>query len=250
MAAMAGARTNGEPDAQSAGGLWRRASEVPQHPVARWDGAAIGDDLELEAWLGPRNSVGAHYFRLWLRSNDLGRLREPVIFGMQNSGRYPGYNWVEVIGYRDQLTAEDGQSAGIPVGVERLIFRELAELVPPGGHLMAEYDSPARRITARALAAGVPARATPLGAALAAAGCGVALRDWYIPEGGREGPRKLQGFRAVDAQHEREREAQTLEALHAFLLVAAQVEWDVQARTRPLALAAIEELEARANARE
>ncbi len=115
--------------------------------------------------------------------------------------------------------------------------------------MRAEYDSPARSITARALVAGVPARATPLGATLAATVCGVALRDWYISEGGREGPRKIQGFRAVDEEHERTREAETLTALHAFLEVAAAVEWDVQARTRPLALEAIEELEARASAR-
>ena len=59
---------------------------------------------------------------------------------------------------------------------------------------MAEYESRPRTSTARALAAGVPPVATPLGALLFDLGCGVAFRDWYISEGGREGPRKLQGL--------------------------------------------------------
>ncbi len=205
----------------------------------------MGEDVTLEAWLGPRNAVGASYFRLYLVSEELGRLREPLLFGMQNSGRYPGFNWVEVIEYRELLPLDDGRTVTVPEGVERLVFRRLAELAPPGGHLMAEYDSPARRMTARALAAGVPPQATPLGATLAAAGCGTPIRNWYISEGGREGPRKLQGFRALDDQHGRRRDGETLAALEAFMQNSAHLEWDLQGRTRTLAQQAIEDLEAR-----
>jgi len=99
-------------------------------------------------------------------------------------------------------------------------------------------------MTARALTAGVPPRATPLGAAMAAAGCGVAFRDWYISEGGREGPRKLQGFRALDAEHQQLRDGETLAALKAFMDHSAHLDWDLQARTRTIAGEAIEDLEA------
>ena len=224
---------------------WRPVAEQPGHPAARWDGAAVGDDLTLETWLGPVNSVGASYFRLYLNSQELGRSAAPVVFGMQNSGPYPGYNWVEVIEYRDHLLLDGGRAAAVPAGVEQLIFARLAELVPPGGHLMAEYDSTVRRMTARALNAGAPPRATPLGATLAAAGCGVAFRDWYISEGGREGSRKLQGFRALDDQHARRRDEETLAALDAFMRGSADLEWDLQAKTRSLAQEAIEELRSR-----
>ena len=132
--------------------------------------------------------------------------------------------------------------AQVTEGVERRIFELLATLVPQGGHLMAEYDSKARRVTARALTAGVPPAATPLGALLRSVGCGVALRDWYIPEGGREGPRKLQGFRPVSREHQLERAAQMLTGLETYLAEPSDLEWDLQAKTRPLAEQAIVEL--------
>jgi hypothetical protein len=222
---------------------WQRADDPALHPVARWDGASVGEDVALEAWLGPSNAVGARYFRLFLESSDLGRPQEPLILGLVNSGRYPGHNWVEVIEYREHLTFDGDSGVTVPEGVERLVFARLAELVPDGGHLMAEYDSEGRRLTARALAAGVPPRATPVGATLAAAGCGVAFRDWYHAEGGREGSRKLQGFRAVDPDHQRRRNEETLDTMRDFLDHSAHLDWDLQARTRALAEQAVEELE-------
>src|SRR5690606_20448255 len=176
----------------------------------------------LEVWVGPKNHVGSRYFRCYLRS-ELGRTAEPVVFGLQNSGPYPGYNWVEVIDYEDRLPLEDGREVEVPAGIEQRIFARFAELVPPGGHLMAEYDSPARRVTAQALAARVPPLATPLGALLAAVGCGDAFKDWYISEGGREGPRKLQGFRAINEEHARRRGLEMLAALEAFLRSSADL---------------------------
>jgi len=116
--------------------LWRPASELSDAGPARWDGAAVGDDVTLEVWVGPKNGVGARYFRCYLRS-DLGRTREPVVFGMQNAGPYPGYNWVEVIDYHAVVALESGQEVEVPGGIERLIFEQFAKLVPPGGHLMA-----------------------------------------------------------------------------------------------------------------
>ncbi len=127
----------------------------------------------------------------------------------------------------------------IPEAVDVQIVRAVAALVPPGGHLMIEYDSPARRHTAQALAARVPPVATPLGAKMFAAGCGVAFRDWYIPEGGREGPRKLQGFRALDAEHERRRGEEMLRELDAFMPRSKDLDWHLQGTVRELAQAAI-----------
>ncbi|MGE0227848.1 MAG: DUF1122 family protein [Dehalococcoidia bacterium] len=224
--------------------LWQPAAALPDAGPAAWDRAAVGDDVTLEVWVGPKNGVGARYFRAYLVS-EFGRTAEPVVFGMQNAGPYPGYNWVEVIDYHAVVPISDGREVEVPPGIERLIFEQFARLVPPGGHLMAEYDSEARRVTAQALAARVPPLATPLGALMAEAGCGDAFRDWYISEGGREGPRKLQGFRAINEAHARQRGLEMIEALQAFLAGAADLDWDLQARTRPLAQAAIERLRAR-----
>lgn len=229
-------------------GPWRPAAALPREPLTALDGAVVGDDVTLSLQLGPRNSVGARYFRCYLVSQ-LGTTTKPVVFGLQNSGPYPGYNWVEVIAYANLLTIAppDGGSTAVevPAGVERRIFEALAALIPPNGHLMAEYDSPARTTTARALAARVPPLATPLGALLHATGCGDAFRDWYISEGGREGPRKLQGFRALDGDHAQRRGLEQLAALEAFLARPADLDWGIQALCRPLAQAAIDELRAR-----
>jgi hypothetical protein len=219
---------------------WRPAASEPAHPLARLDGATVGEDVRLEVQLGPKNHVGSTYFRLYLVTEAFGRVTEPVVFGLQNSGPYPGYNWVEIIEWRDVLPLADGRSVEVPAGIERQVFRRLGELAPPGGHLMAEYDSPARVITARALYLKVPPAATPLGAMLAAAGCGDAFRDWYISEGGREGPRKLQGFRAVDAEHARTRALETITALEAFIERDDDLDWDVLAQCRPIAQEALQ----------
>lgn len=224
--------------------LWRPASAAPEAGPARWDGAAVGDDVTLDVWVGPANRVGARYFRCYLVS-DLGRTLEPVVFGLQNSGPYPGYNWVEVIDYQAIVPLADGREVEIPDGIEHRIFAQLATLVPAGGHLMAEYDSAARRTTALALAARVPPLATPLGALMAEVGCGDAFRDWYVAEGGREGRRKLQGFHAVDEEHARRRGLEMVADLEVFLRGSADLDWNLQAKTRPLAQAAIERLLAR-----
>lgn len=222
---------------------WVPAAARPDHPLARLEGASVGDGVEMRVELGPRNQVGSTYFRLYLAAADLGgTIPEYLAFGLHNSGPYPGYNWVEVIEWRDLLALADGRAVEVPAGIELHVFERLGALVPPGGHLMAEYDSPPRVITARALAARVPPAATPLGALLAAAGCGTSFRDWYISEGGREGPRKLQGFRAANAEHSRIRSTEAIASLEAFLARDDDIDWDVLAQCRPIAQAALARL--------
>lgn len=223
---------------------WRPASVDPLAGPSALDGAPVGEDVRLEVWLGPRNALGAQYFRCYLAS-DGGRPVDPVVLGLHASGAFPAQCWVEVVAYRNILGMPDGSTVEVPPGIERLIFGALATLVPPGGHLMAEYDTASRATTARALEGRVPPAATPLGATMRAAGVGDAFRDWYVAEGGREGARKLQGFRAVDEAHARTRGVEMIAELRAFLRGSADLDWGLQARTRPLADAAIAELAAR-----
>ncbi len=214
---------------------WAPASTRADHPLAALEGMGVGEDVRLEVQLGPRSNVGSTYFRLYLVTSSFGRVAAPVVFGLQNNGPFPGYNWVEVIEWRDILPLEDGRSVEVPAGIERLVFQRLGDLVPPGGHMMAEYESPSRFLTARALALKVPPIATPLGALLASAGCGAAFKDWYISEGGREGPRKLQGFRALNREHSRVRATEMVANLEAFLERDEDIDWDVLAQCRPIA---------------
>ena len=223
---------------------WRPAVEDPSHPLHPLEGAEVGQGVRLSVELGPLSRGGARHFRAYLDADGLGRTLEPVFLGLHHAGPYPGHNWVEVTHFEGQVPVASG-TVEVPEGIDVQIVERLAALVPAGGHLMMEYESAYRRVTARALAQGVPPVATPLGGMLFAAGCGVAVRDWYIADGGREGPRKLQGARAVDVEHERRRYPALLADLERFMESSADLDWDLQVKCRPLAEATITVLRSR-----
>ena len=108
---------------------------------------------------------------------------------------------------------------------------------------MVEYDSPSHRATARILTLGYPPVCSPLGYLMFGIGCR-SYRDWYISEGGREGPRKLQGFMPLNDEVQREKEAKLREELTAFISRTAEGtadEWAAVARrTAQEMLAALE----------
>ena len=70
--------------------------------------------------------------------------------------------------------------------------------------------------TERALRRGAPPVATPLGLALLDAGCRW-FKDWYFPEGGREGGTKLQGTLPLDEERRNQAEVELAAELRAFL---------------------------------
>ncbi len=211
---------------------------MPDHLLCTIDGAEVGNGVQLAVEVGSKNSVGSDYFRASLQAEGVGRTA-PFLWGLFNRGPFPGYNWVEVTGSLERVPLDSGDEVQIPEGIDLHVLTTLGTLVPAGGHLMVEYDAAHRATTAQALAANVPPVATPVGAMMFAAGCGVAFKDWYLAEGGREGARKLQGFRAVDAAHEERRGREMFAELEAFMSRIRDVDWDIQAAVRPLAEAAI-----------
>lgn len=93
------------------------------------------------------------------------------------------------------------------------VLADVAAALGPGGSVMVAYGSD---LTESALRRKVPPAATPLGLALLAAGCRW-FKDWYFPEGGREGGTKLQGTLPLDDERRREAEALLVAGLDAFL---------------------------------
>jgi hypothetical protein len=207
-------------DRERMGALLERKWSLParrDHPLGRLQGRVLGP-VRLLVLLGPKNVVGASYFQTFLRLTD-GRLsRDPLLLGLHNSGPYPAYNWIDVIRYEDSAAFDGGERLDLAArGLNRRLFRLLGQLIPPGGHLMVEYESEGQRSTERMLTLGIPPVATPLGYLLFLSGCGASLRDWYISEGGREGPRKLQGFKPLDDEDARRKARSMTEEVRQFL---------------------------------
>jgi hypothetical protein len=88
--------------------------------------------------------------------------------------------------------------------------------------MMVEYDSEEWEETRLSIACGIPLVATPLGSMLFGAGCGAAFKDWHFAEGGSEGPRKLQGYKALNEEHRRTRAGEMAAELRSFLKSQAQ----------------------------
>jgi hypothetical protein len=195
--------------------LSRQWSLPGEHPLARLHGAALGD-YRLLAVVGPKNNVGSRYYQLWLADADGQLSEEPLALGLHNTGPFPAFNWVELTQYREVLRLGADVIDLRTTALDRPLFEQLAQFVPPGGHIMVEYDSPSHRATARILTLGYPPACSRLGYLMFGIGCR-SYRDWYISEGGREGPRKLQGFMPLNGEVRREKEAKLREELTAFL---------------------------------
>jgi hypothetical protein len=199
-----------------------------EHALAALQGRELGP-YRLIVVLGPKNNVGSQYFQVFLANGEGALADEPLALGLHNSGPYPGFNWVELTRYNSTL-AFGGEIVDLTEGdLDRELFGMVSELVPPGGHLMVEYDSPSQAASAQALTRGLPAATSPIGFRMFQAGCR-SYRDWYIPEGGREGPRKLQGFKPWNEEIAREKTAALRGEIEAFVRDAEGAEGDAVQR--------------------
>ena len=181
---------------------WVPVSQEPGHPLNRIQDRMVAGE-RLFVLLGPTVRSGARWLQGLLESS--GGSNKSVLLALYHAGPFPPQNWIEV------------SFCGLTDTNEEALFRLLAALIPPGGHLMVEYESPQRRDTNRALEAGVPPVLTSLGFLLYQVGCGSAFKDWNFPEGGREGPRKLQGFRALNDEVARQKRSALAQEVQRFL---------------------------------
>ena len=200
---------------------WKVAGEG-EHPLDVVTGQQLGEMTTL-VLLGPKNRFGARYFQVFLLGERSQPGEPPVVIGLYSSGPYPSYNWVEIISLAEHVTfASTTEGGGDMVnirqaGLDLELLERIADLIPPGGHMMIEYDSPGQQETARALDVGIPPAATLLGYLLYSIGCGVGFKNWYFAEGGSEGPRKLQGYKPLNEEHARERAHDLARELLTFL---------------------------------
>lgn len=195
------------------GNIWTTAQES-DHPLGQLEGQPlVGATLEI--MLGPKNRAGARYFQITLRDRT-GNASQPLLLALHHAGPYPSYNWIEVIKLVRNIIFPEREVALSETDLERL-FRYLSGSIPPGGHIMVEYESEEWAETRLSIGCGIPPVATPLGSMLFRVGCGVAFKDWHFAEGGSEGPRKLQGYKALNEEHRRARASEMAAELRSSL---------------------------------
>ncbi len=197
----------------------------PQRDLAALDGLPLGAYVLRLRDVQPLRWVEQARFDVYLE-DESGRLSlAPVFSGVYSAGRPSLYvvGWIDGIFYdRVGFAAAEGEVDLGAAGLDGPLMAMLGRLIPAGGRMWLAYESfaregPVHQATRQALALQLPLLVTPLGYLLYQAGCWCALRDWYIPEGWREGPRKLQGNKPVDAAHARRRAVETVKTLQDFL---------------------------------
>lgn len=177
----------------------------------------VGEEkqLRLSGWRG---------IKLYLK-DAAGNLSErPVIEGIFSRGnRGKIQPWMD-LSYTEavSLTGKgDGEGNLLRLDnaeIDGELFQHLGGLIPRGGHLMVSYEGtdPIHRDTLRGLYAQIPPAATPLGFLLFNAGFEY-IKDWYLAEGGNEGPRKLWAEKSPDDRWKMQFLKKTEDALVLFL---------------------------------
>lgn len=168
-------------------------------------------------------------------------LYTPLMEGILSLGGRGVKPWVECRIFA-RPAAQDGTTLDArKLRLEQTLIEALAQIVPPGGHLMVDYESPGQEQTFEELNAGIPPPASHLGALMLQAGFRGDFKDWYFSEGGHEGPRKLQGNKPPDAAAEARALKRHRAALAAFVAMpapaaSAQAAVFLRARRRARAL--------------
>lgn len=172
------------------------------------EGKKLGKGYLLRVKLRPRRYVEQKYFEVFILDEEGHESNIPVFSGIYSKGRESlGIKgWVDGDFY-EEVEFSCGGVLNLSKGeIGEELFRILGDIIPDGGSFMVSYELFSRegqvhKLTYRGLFLGIPPIVTPLGYLLFKADCGVGFKDWYISEGGNEGPRKLQGFKAIDRGH-------------------------------------------------
>lgn len=170
---------------------------------------------------------GRTYFDIYFEDGYGRRSERPVIdkalYSVGGKGVLP---WIEIGYYRPEVSfkKDEGdlsQKTDIAfTDEERKLFKLLGDFIPAGGHMMMPYDlddNVLSRMTFAALRKAVPMVATPIGFLLFQIGFIIPFRDWYIAEGGHEGPRKLQFEKPLTDERKKIVCAEIMDELKVFI---------------------------------
>ena len=184
--------------------------EIGSGDAPRWRLAVI--DLKP---VGPR--AGWLYFAVAIRRADGPPSRTPLLIGLASGGGRGVSPWFEGRLFPEVELADGTVLDARAASLEAAAVNLLGEAIPPGGHLMIDYETPGQAGTHEELLLRVPPAASHLGALMFKAGFRGAFKDWYFSEGGHEGPRKLQANKSPTEAAAREAIRTHAAELRAFL---------------------------------
>lgn len=184
----------------------------------RLDGHRIGAyTLRLASLRPVKPRAGWFYLTVAVADARGAASRGPLMSGIVSGGGRGVEPWFECRLYpRVDLNGRktlDARAAGLEAGVVGV----LGAIVPPGGHMMVDYENSGQEETFAELVLRVPPPASHLGALMFRAGFRGLFKDWYFSEGGHEGPRKLQANKSPNAAEARRAMAAHREELAAFV---------------------------------
>lgn len=181
--------------------------------------------------LGQTRFFDQQNFELYLIDSHTNKSKSPIFRGLYNAGRPSIYvpAWIDGEFVEDAIIPPLPSRERVGVRVMEAIAQKLGALIPPGGRLWLAYEAfdsegELMRETRAGLLANIPLVATPIGFLLYRADCWAGLRDWHFPEGGREGPRKLQGNKAINAAHAKQRAGEIVAELERFQIPRSESE--------------------------
>ncbi len=145
-----------------------------------------------------RDRVGWFFISIGITTGKARHHGGPAMTAIVSSGGRGVKPWIEAR-FHPTIEINGGTMRTRDDGIEDELIAIMGEVIPPGGHLMIDYESAGQEMTMAELQHGIPPAATSLGARMLAAGFIGEFKDWYFSEGGHEGPRKLQANKPPDA---------------------------------------------------
>ena len=200
-------------------------SVAARYLVAHLSQLPISTEYQLGAQAKPAQFKEQAYFTLkLLHTTEKIQSAGPIFHGLYSGGRSSQNiaGWIDG-NYYDEVAFGEQQLSLTQHGLDLQLFKVLGSLVRNGGSLMVSYSmfsgqSRVHTETKIGLDRGYPPIVTPIGFLLFAAGCGLGFKDWYFAEGGREGPEKLQGFKAYDLESAKYKAQHLIGELERFIL--------------------------------
>ena len=224
--------------------------ELKLPTISSLQGRSLGP-YRIDLDMNPMKSrQGWTHFSLFLQERT-GKeaVRKFILEGIHSEGGRNVIGWMEVGNYFPihSLETKEKKASKIDLGKESLdqkLFQLLSRCIPAGGHFMFAYEifyeSSLHEETLIGLSRNIPPVCTPQGMLLFYSGFRF-IKNWYLSEGGFEGPSKLWAEKPLDKEDLHRLDLKTFYEILSFLSQNPEqqrMSLDLSARKRALKIMA------------